>query len=97
MPAGRDASLYFFEEHQIDISLGYCSSRQTIPDPGLTSVELPPELAVNADYGLSVIGHSEAALRFALFVMSPQAQRVISLYGFAPVTQSWVATHDGRS
>jgi molybdate transport system substrate-binding protein len=87
VPAGRDASLYFFEEHQIDISLGYCSSRQTTPDLRLTTVELPPELRVNADYGLSVLGHSEAALRFALFVLSPQAQQLIGQYGFTPVTE----------
>jgi molybdate transport system substrate-binding protein len=51
-------------------------------------VELPPELAVTADYGLSVLGHREAALRFALFVMSPEAQHLIGLYGFMPVAQS---------
>jgi ABC-type molybdate transport system substrate-binding protein len=88
VPAGKDAMQYFFEQHQIDISLGYCSSRQTTPDPHFTSVELPPELAVNADYGLSVLGHREEALKFALFVMSPQAQHLISLYGFVPVTES---------
>jgi molybdate transport system substrate-binding protein len=88
VPAGKEAMQYFFEQHQIDISLGYCSSRQTTPDPHFTSVELPPELAVNADYGLSVLGHREEALKFALFVMSPQAQHLISLYGFVPVTES---------
>jgi ABC-type molybdate transport system substrate-binding protein len=85
VPPGKDAMTYFFEQHQIDISLGYCSSRQTTPDPHFTTVELPPELAVNADYGLSVLGH-EAALRFALFLLSPEAQQVISSYGFTPVT-----------
>jgi molybdate transport system substrate-binding protein len=88
VPPGRDPSLYFYEEHRISLSLGYCSSRQTTPDPKFISVELPPELRVDADYGLTVLGHSEAALRFALFVLSPEAQQLISLYGFTPVTQS---------
>lgn len=88
VPAGKDAMTYFFDQHRIDISLGYCSSRQTAPDPVFTTVELPPELAVKADYGMSVLGHREAALRFALFVMSPEAQRLIGLYGFTPVAQS---------
>lgn len=88
VPAGKDPTTYFFEARQIDISLGYCSSRQTTPDPKLTQVELPPQLAIKADYGLSVLGHREAALRFALFVMSPEAQHLISLYGFEPVTES---------
>jgi molybdate transport system substrate-binding protein len=88
VPAGKDAMTWFFDQHRIDISLGYCSSRQTTPDPVFTPVELPPELAVKADYGMSVLGHREAALRFALFVMSPEAQRLIGLYGFTPVAQS---------
>ena len=88
VPPGQDAMSYFFGQHKIDISLGYCSSRNTTPDPNFTTVELPPELAVTADYGLSVLGHREAALRFALFVLSPEAQHLIGLYGFTPVTQS---------
>ena len=91
VPAGQDAMTYFFAQHQIDLSLGYCSSRNTTPDPNFTTVELPPELAVNADYGLSVLGHREAALRFALFVMSPAAQHLMGLYGFTPVAQSKAA------
>ena len=91
VPAGQDAMTYFFAQHQIDISLGYCSSRNTTPDPNFTTVELPPELAVNADYGLSVLGHREAALRFALFVMSPEAQHLLGSYGFTPVAQSKAA------
>jgi molybdenum ABC transporter molybdate-binding protein len=85
VPPGKDAMGYFFEKHAIDLSLGYCSSRQTTPDPNFTTVALPPELAVTADYGLSVLGHREAALRFALFVLSPEAQHLISLYGFEPI------------
>jgi molybdate transport system substrate-binding protein len=88
VPPGQDAMTYFFEQHKIDISLGYCSSRTTTPDPNFTTVELPPELAVNADYGLSVLGHREAALRFALFVMSPAAQHLIGSYGFTPVAEA---------
>jgi molybdate transport system substrate-binding protein len=91
VPPGKDALGYYLEQHKIDISLGYCSSRNTTPDPKFPSVELPPNLAVNADYGMSVLttgaGSHEAALRFALFVMSPEAQRLIGLYGFTPVAQ----------
>jgi molybdate transport system substrate-binding protein len=87
----KDAMAQAFEQHRIDISLGYCSSRQTTPDPKYTSVELPPEIAVHADYGLSVLTHDEAALRFALFVMSPEAQHVIGTYGFTPVAQRYAS------
>ena len=91
VPAGKDGMAYAFEQHKIDISLGYCSSRQTTSDPKLTSVELPPEIAVHADYGMSVLSNREAALRFALFVMSPEAQRVIGMYGFTPVADRHAA------
>jgi molybdate transport system substrate-binding protein len=91
VPPGKDAMAYSFEQHKIDISLGYCSSRNTTPDPNFTTVELPPELAVSADYGMSVLGHREAALRFGLFVMSPEAQHLIGLYGFTPVAQGKAA------
>jgi molybdenum ABC transporter molybdate-binding protein len=84
---GADAMTKAFEDHKVDISLGYCSSRQTTPDPKFASVELPPEIAVHADYGMSVLSHREEALRFALFVMSPEAQHVIGLYGFTPVAE----------
>jgi molybdate transport system substrate-binding protein len=82
---------YFFDRHKIDISIGYCSSRETTPDPKFANVQLPADLAVTADYGLTVLvqgkGSRDAALRFALFIMSPEAQHVISLYGFDPVSE----------
>jgi len=92
VPAGKNAMEHFFDEGKVDISLGYCSSRVTTPDPRLASVQLPANLAVTADYGLSVLSTGkasrDAAFRFALFVMSPEAQSVISQYGFVPVTES---------
>ena len=92
VPAGRNALDYAFDQHKIDIALGYCSSHDLQPNPKFVSVQLPPELAVTADYGMSVIGRGararEAALRFALFVMTPEAQHLIGLYGFETVTET---------
>ncbi|WP_173051754.1 substrate-binding domain-containing protein [Candidatus Nitrotoga sp. AM1P] len=43
------------------------------------------------DYGLSVLTSTatnhDAAYRFALFIMSPQAQGIISQYGFITVAE----------
>lgn len=90
VPAGVNAMEYFFARKKVHISLGYCSSRQTTPDPKFTSVPLPAGLAVTPDYGLTVVTRDkkshEAAYRFALFLMSPQAQKLIAQYGFTPVT-----------
>ena len=92
VPAGRNAMLYSFEQHKIDISIGYCSSRQTTPDPTFTMIELPAEAAIRADYVLSVLTSTaashDAAYRFALFIMSPQAQGIISQYGFSAVAEA---------
>ena len=92
VPAGASPMEYFFDQHRIDISIGYCSSREIHPDTKFTRVELPAELAVTADYGLSVLTTGKAdrgaAYRFALFVLSPPAQHLLSLYGFTPVAES---------
>ena len=92
VPAGRNPMDYFFDQHKVDIAIGYCSSHDLQPNPKFVSVELPPELAVTADYGMSVVGARgparEAALRFALFVLSPEAQHLLGLYGFEPVTEA---------
>lgn len=90
VPAGQDAVKYFLEQKQVDAFIGYCSSRQPAPDPRFTKVELPAELAVSADFGLTVLikparAH-DAAYQFALFLLSPEAQQTLALYGFSPVT-----------
>jgi molybdenum ABC transporter molybdate-binding protein len=89
-PNGQNAMEYAYAQKTVQISLGYCSSRQTTPDPKYTSVELPSALTITPNYGLSVITRDkkshEAAYKFALFLLSPQAQKVIAQYGFTPVT-----------
>lgn len=42
-------------ERGTDVSIGYCSSRKTTPDPSVTKVELSTELSVTADYGLPIV------------------------------------------
>jgi len=87
IPAGQDAGKYYFSSKKVDIFMGYCSSRKTTPDLEYSKVELPPELAVNADYGMTVINKpgNEAAYRFALYLLSPEAQSTLAAYGFTPV------------
>lgn len=92
VPEGKNATDYYFEQNRIHVSIGYCSSRQTTPDPRYTQVELPANLATTADYGLSVLNPNapgrDGAYRFALFVMSPEAQQVIAQYGFTTVAEA---------
>jgi molybdate transport system substrate-binding protein len=87
VPAGQDAVKYFLERKQVDAFIGYCSSRETTPDTHFTKVALPAELAVTADFGLSVLnprsGPHDAAYRFALFLLTPEAQQTLVDYGFS--------------
>jgi molybdate transport system substrate-binding protein len=52
--------------------------------PGINTVELPPELAVSADYGLTVLksASQERAAQFALFILSPTGQKILAEHGF---------------
>lgn len=87
VPAGANPVKYFMQTHVVDVFVGYCSSHDTQPDPAFVQVELPPELAIQADYGMTVLEgrHDEAAWRFAMYLMSPAAQAVLPRYGFGAV------------
>ena len=92
VPAGRNAYAWHIAERRADLFLGYCSAGEAAAAelPGLQVVELPKELAVDADDGLVVLrGPAEqeaAAARFAMFVLSPEGQAILARWGFAPAT-----------
>jgi ABC-type molybdate transport system substrate-binding protein len=97
LPAGETAIHYYFTRHEADVFIGYCSSHTKIGvgaekplDLRLTRVEVPQALAVPISYGLTMLmtieeaRRREAAYRFALYLMSPDAQRRLPEYGFLP-------------
>jgi ABC-type molybdate transport system substrate-binding protein len=54
-------------------------------NPDQQIVTLPDNLAVGADYGLTVLnGVSTAAQRLADFIVSPEGQKILAKHGFAP-------------
>jgi ABC-type molybdate transport system substrate-binding protein len=54
---------------------------------GAQIVALPDELAVGADYGLTVITNaSPDAYRFAMTILSGDGQRILAKYGFSAPT-----------
>jgi ABC-type molybdate transport system substrate-binding protein len=78
--AGAKADV--FASANMDCTAARESQKQT---PELQIVELPDNLAVGADYGLTVItGASSAAERFAKFTMSAAGQKILASHGFAP-------------
>src|ERR1700730_16991620 len=84
-PADRTIYSVLIEQGAADIFLAYCTGTRTAQkeSPGQQMIALPDALAVGADYGLTVItGASPAAYRFALFILSPQGQRILERHTF---------------
>jgi ABC-type molybdate transport system substrate-binding protein len=85
-PAGRSVYGWHIAEGRADIFLAYCTAAAEAQKqyPGQRIVALPEELAVGADYGLTVInGSPPEAYRFAMFILSGDGQRILARYGFA--------------
>lgn len=85
-PAGRAVYGWHVAEGRADIFLAYCTATREAKaqNPDQQIVELPENLAVGADYGLTVIsGASAAAERFVQFILSPAGQKILTGHGFA--------------
>jgi molybdate transport system substrate-binding protein len=88
-PAGQTVYAWHVLEGRADIFLTYCTNALVAQkdNPTLQSVALPGDLAVGADYGLTVMnGASPAAQDFAKFILSPGGQKIIVSHGFSPGT-----------
>jgi len=86
-PAGRTAYGWHVAEGRADIFLTYCTNALAAQKENAEQqiVVLPDELAVGADYGLTVtVGASPAAQQFVDFIMSPAGQGILVGYGFTP-------------
>ncbi len=89
-PAGRLVYGWLVAERKADIFLTYCTNavaaRKQNPDQQV--IDLPDNLSVGADYGLTVIGGAPpAAQSFANFIVSPDGEAILAGYGFAPGTE----------
>lgn len=85
-PAGRSAYAWLLEAGRADILLSYCTNAMAAQHelPAIGIVELPPELAVGADYGLVVLaGARPQARRFADFLLGAEGRRLLTGFGFA--------------
>lgn len=89
-PKGRSIYTVLVTEGKADVFITYCTNailaRSQAPE--LKVIQLPEPLAVGAEYGLTVMnGASEAATRFARFILSPAGQSILVKHGFSSVTQ----------
>jgi len=85
--ATSDRNLYgvLVAQGRADIFLTYCTNALVAAreNPGQRMVALPEQLAVGADYGLTVmVTASPPGYRFAMFILSPEAQRILANHGF---------------
>jgi molybdate transport system substrate-binding protein len=84
-PPGRTLYGMLVAEGKADIFLTYCTNageaKAQYPDQQI--IALPDELAVGADYGLTVVvGASPQAYQLAMFIMSVDGQRALAKHGF---------------
>jgi ABC-type molybdate transport system substrate-binding protein len=86
--AGRSLYAMLVERGDADLFLTYCTNAVQAQRevPALKIVALPPDLAVSADYGLTVLNTARPeAARFALYLLSPAGQAIFAQHGFAAV------------
>lgn len=84
-PEGRNLYAWVMDENKADVFLTYCTNAVLAKKelPQLQIISIGPELSVGADYGLLVLdGATVEAWRLAMFILSPEGQRILSDYGF---------------
>jgi molybdate transport system substrate-binding protein len=88
IPPGADIGVYLLlTANRGDAFLAYCSGFvATIAKSAgaLRSIEMPADLAVSANYGLTVrTGAPPAATTLRAFILSPAGQTILQRYGFS--------------
>jgi molybdate transport system substrate-binding protein len=84
-PGTNNAVVWLIAEKQIDVFLSYCTNGHQAEAalPGITTVELPPLLAITASYGMVVLTTARPeASRLAMFILSPAGQKILADSGF---------------
>jgi molybdenum ABC transporter molybdate-binding protein len=84
-PPGRSVYAMLLAEGNADLILTYCTNAMDgqRENAALQMVRMPDELAVAADYGLTVMTDAPPnAYQFAMFILSADGQRTLAKYGF---------------
>jgi len=89
-PVGADVFAWHLQQGHADFFIEYCSAGADFKKdlPGATVVDLPPDLATGADYGLTLLPTKNAnAADFAFFILAQEGQNILSRNGFdAPLS-----------
>ena len=86
-PPDRNIYAWHVAENRADLFLAYCTNAKAFKSelPEGRVVELPRELAVGAEYGLTLLETSaapRAAAALALDILSNDGQQVLQKHGF---------------
>lgn len=84
-PAGHNLYAWLLTGDRADLFLTYRTNALLAQSqaPDLRLVELPPELAIEAEYGLTVLARAPAAAgRLADFVLGREGQAILARHGF---------------
>jgi ABC-type molybdate transport system substrate-binding protein len=85
-PKGRVAYGWHVAEGRADIFLTYCTNALAARNehPNQQIVQFPDELAVGADYGLTVMTDAPASAHgLAMFILSSAGQKILAKHGFS--------------
>lgn len=85
-PGGQNVYASHILGRRADLFLAYCTAgREAVAaSRGISVVDMPLELAVGAEYGLTVLRTVDcnSALPFVLYILSAEGQAVLTRYGF---------------
>lgn len=84
-PGVNNALAWLIIEKQIDVILSYCTNGHQAEKAlaGISTVEMPPDLAITASYGMTMLNSARPeASRLAMFILSPAGQRILLAHGF---------------
>ncbi len=84
-PEGHNQYGWVMSEKKADVFLTYCTNAVLAQKEvqSLKIIRIPEELSVGADYGLLVRNEaSKEAWRLAMFILSPEGQKILKDYGF---------------
>jgi molybdate transport system substrate-binding protein len=99
VPPGRVNLVYFLEDtQQVDVYLSYYTIALSAlqQSSNLQVVELPENLAVKADYGLTVLKDaSPEGTKLAEYILSPIGQKILTNYGFTAARTTSIPENQG--
>ena len=86
-PPDRNVYAWHIAENRADLFLAYCTNAKAFKSeaPDGRVVELPRELAVGAEYGLTLLETSSApsaAAALAFYILSNDGQQILQKHGF---------------